>query len=654
MPGLFIRMFILSLGVFTLWVTLAQAAAPPKVGTISITREVLISLPPGKSVYAKQGQNVLNGQKISTLKRSRAEIKFLDGSIIRINERTDLLLRDVTAMKRIRLDRGAVWVQVAKDSNTTVETPTATATAKGTIFIVMVLANGATRVIVFDSAVEVTSEGETTTVQAGQSLDTTGGGLGSLIKIPGFTPSTSDSPGTGSAADTSGWWGKPSMGDGTISSPGSDDLGDVRDSPLGEPPPAGSPWFIADSQTRATFLNYVQDEFAPSISGWLNTNPGSTLDDYVASYGNLSINWYEPSGGAMTFMTGLGVNTVSDLIAATLANGGTIYIYIDGGEVIGQIRQRSMYRAGAVRAPVGTPELALIDRTETSLSILAVGLGLSLLADSANLHATPPEFGGMLFGFINEDDFLGGRGILHGKIGRTEYALESNVLRVFNSPLSDAWESRLDSVAVVKHPLAEDWTIFAGRDRFYAGPVFQNRMNTQLISNRYSGVGIETDRKRWALQAAWLYDSNPELTGAQRGALASLLYRAGGGVFGAHLLEATKITPGHGRTASFSYPLFPHKLDIYGEVGISVDDAPVQTYGIYFPEIYQRHDIDLFLEYGTHKGVGQAYSIVGCKKITDAFEARLYTDVIRRAFTAEDEIKVGAGLIWRFGAAKQQ
>jgi hypothetical protein len=102
-------------------------------GTIGdgATTEAAITVP---YVPAMQGQGVRTGQGIRTLKRSFAELDFHDRSVLRVNERTDLVLQDAPTLRNIRLNAGAVWIKVAKGTHTQIETPSATAVARGTAF----------------------------------------------------------------------------------------------------------------------------------------------------------------------------------------------------------------------------------------------------------------------------------------------------------------------------------------------------------------------------------------------------------------------------------------------------------------------------------------------------------------------------------------
>ncbi len=603
------------------------------VGKLSITREVMMTkatVDKGLEwVPAKQNDAVRDSFGVRTLKRSRAEIAFLDKSVLRLNERTDLVVEEVEKMRRVKLTSGAVWVHVVKGANTSVETPTATAMSLGTIYVVLVLKDGRTRIVVLEGRVQVTAGGKTVTVDAGQFIETNADGQpNETQQIP-----TADRP-VEQGGSTQGWWGDVINGVETAVTPGSPIAQELRTTPYNDEAngidviPA---WFITDSTLRESFMLIANNEVVPTIQAELDQ--GLSLVEFRATYGAQDLSYFTSLSLAnrQFYEVELCITTVDQLVASLLANGGTLTMNVRG--------RQSVYRPGA--SPT-TGSLRLIDRTESSTAVLLAGLGAGLALDAKHLSISRPSLGGMVFGFSGNPGFIGGRGDASGVIGQTRYYLESNALKFTNDPASE-WVTRLASSAYVERTVGLNWTVFAGRQRFFAGPVFQNQVSSQLIADRYSGAGIRGDYGRWSLESAWLYDSNPEVAGAQRGALASLYYHLKGGILGVHALEATAVESGHGHTASIVYPVLPHKLDIYGEVGQGVDGANLQTYGMYFPALYQKTDVDLFLEYGRHEGVGHALSLVACKQYTDRLELRGY---INRLNTSTF---IGMGGIWRFG-----
>src|SRR5262245_42874030 len=101
-------------------VAVAHGQGNPVVGKFSAARNAQISRGPsgGDNVFvdAKVGQQVREGFAVRTYRRSFAEITFTDKSALRINEQTDLIVQSAATLRRIRLDRGQVWVRDEKGS----------------------------------------------------------------------------------------------------------------------------------------------------------------------------------------------------------------------------------------------------------------------------------------------------------------------------------------------------------------------------------------------------------------------------------------------------------------------------------------------------------------------------------------------------------
>lgn len=147
-------------------ISLAQNSAI--VGKFSQARNTQVSrgLAANSSQYidAKPGQAVREGYGVRTFRRSFAEITFNDTSVIRVNEDTDLVVQSASTLRRIRLERGAMWVRDQNGSRTSVQTPVDTATARGTEFTVS--ANG--EVAVTSGEVELEAHGATIVLEPGE------------------------------------------------------------------------------------------------------------------------------------------------------------------------------------------------------------------------------------------------------------------------------------------------------------------------------------------------------------------------------------------------------------------------------------------------------------------------------------------------------
>lgn len=102
------------------------------VGRFTAAKNLKVS--PGNGQYrnAKIEDVVRDGCGVRTAKRGLGEITFTDDSVLRINERTDMVVQDANQLRQMRLQRGALWLRVVKGSGTSIQTPVATATVRGT------------------------------------------------------------------------------------------------------------------------------------------------------------------------------------------------------------------------------------------------------------------------------------------------------------------------------------------------------------------------------------------------------------------------------------------------------------------------------------------------------------------------------------------
>lgn len=112
---------------------LANLAAPQEVvGRFTLARKATYSQTRGKFLNAKDQDLVRNGNVVRIARRGFGEITFTDESVLRINESTEMEIQDVNSLRRMRLQRGALWLRVTKGSGTSIQTPVATATVRGT------------------------------------------------------------------------------------------------------------------------------------------------------------------------------------------------------------------------------------------------------------------------------------------------------------------------------------------------------------------------------------------------------------------------------------------------------------------------------------------------------------------------------------------
>jgi hypothetical protein len=129
-------------------------------------------------VAASDGDIVNTGDRVQTAERSHAMVTFFDGSTLEIEPVTTVQIEEAATAAsgaiaiRISQTIGRTWASVQKltraDSKFELRTPTLTAAVRGTGFVTEVLADGTSSVQTTDGAVQVTGQGQSVLVTAGQ------------------------------------------------------------------------------------------------------------------------------------------------------------------------------------------------------------------------------------------------------------------------------------------------------------------------------------------------------------------------------------------------------------------------------------------------------------------------------------------------------
>jgi hypothetical protein len=128
-------------------------------------------------IAASDGDIVNAGDRVQTAERSHAMVTFFDGSTLEIEPATTVQIEEASSANgavaiRIAQTIGRTWASVQKltrvDSKFEVRTPTLVAAVRGTAFMTDVLADGTSSVRTTDGIVQVTAQGQTVAVAAGQ------------------------------------------------------------------------------------------------------------------------------------------------------------------------------------------------------------------------------------------------------------------------------------------------------------------------------------------------------------------------------------------------------------------------------------------------------------------------------------------------------
>jgi len=154
--------------------TIQAATLAQVVGTVEV-------MPAGSAAWraASVGERVTEGDRLRTDALSAATLVFFDQSTTALGTDTELVVAQMRSQhggKIIVLYQalGQTYNQVQRlpdaASRFEIETPTAVAAVRGTEFALTVDSDGATRVMVVEGVVNVTAQGSTVTLRAGQEI----------------------------------------------------------------------------------------------------------------------------------------------------------------------------------------------------------------------------------------------------------------------------------------------------------------------------------------------------------------------------------------------------------------------------------------------------------------------------------------------------
>ena len=623
------------------------------VGTLSIVRHVEVTRTRAtpqirdrvERVLATQGEEVFSEEFIRTLKRSSAEVAFQEGTLVRLKDRSEAIFRQEKSGGGVYVISGSIWVKVGA-TPIVIETPVGTVTAQKAILEVSV-EKDAILVNCFEGTATLRRETRSVPLKgkefAGLRVTGTQVSLDAASEIHG------DQLPRDWGGPREAWWQLMDRERGMLVFPGSSAGFALRSSTLTEAlqatvnvPPAPSE-IVNNAADKARLLSISQATVVPAIERTLASDTTLNLSGYRQKFGGDDLSQaYSLSGGDLSFLRGHGIGNVGELFDALNATGASF-----GVDLRSRLASRSVYRPSAWQGASNVRKTAF-DGTQRSNALSFLGVAAAALLDRGS-KLTDVGQDVEAFGVTSDPAALGGRVRLHGAVGKSHYDIEGNYLRLLTGKNTNSYNAL--SVASVEREMGTGVTAFAGRRRFYSGPALLNLSYSQLLGDRYSALGATVNKNGVKAEAAWLYDSNPDVRGAQGGFLASATKQVGAGTFGAQALRVGSLSGGTGFSVSGSVPTSkgPTQMDLYGELGVAPDKSGVVTLGLYFPWIYQASDTDVFLEYSSHQDVSSSFMIVANRALTQGINLRAYFGSSKRTLLNKNNAIGGVGISYALG-----
>jgi len=489
----------------------------------------------GEWAKSKVGTLLPAGSRVRTAKRSKCEIRFPDGSIVRMGPRSDMVIQAVTG-RQMQLKYGSLWAKFIAGSGARIQGGSAVAAVKGTILDFSSWLNP-----------DGTSDDQCTVYDTLRGVD--------FVTPRG---STSLMGGFGSS------WSPPPPG--------------------APPPPPGAPPPPANPQPPGAFAH---GQYSPPSQGFASGSNTQTT----------------PGGNA-----GL-THKQTQYTSKRLVN-----IQLPGtygeeeGElevIVQQVPERKV-RPGsaALFAMAQMPRVAstLVEATVAQTAMPGKLFGKRFFGPYVHTD---------VFGLWGDNDSLVGLRLRPTAIVGDWYVeLGATTWNDFEGN----WHAHLSEGFAAIRPKDSEITI--GRQHFLEGPVNNSDLGTIIGFDTIDAIRWRRElNERWSMNLGLVQDYLPFTNKDLSGHFVRLQTNIAEGMFGFNWVRESGNGSAH--SVDVSLPAVPGAIDLYGEFGCNSEGRHVETWGIYLPALYQKHDIDLFVERASRSGEATLHSLVAYKEISD-------------------------------------
>lgn len=217
-----------------------------------------------------------------------------------------------------------------------------------------------------------------------------------------------------------------------------------------------------------------------------------------------------------------------------------------------------------------------------------------------SLQTSPRELGNRFYALPGQIDLAafaigdGGFGAIWGRASAVSGQYFGEVGLELSTDFRGDPDTGVSDLYVMNRQKNTDFVI--GRQRYLLGPVNNGPLGSLFGVVHYDGFSVDHRGPGYSLYGAWIDDFHTP-TGTPR-RTGGWLARASVPVLGGQL-GVTALQERHadwGWSADLVLPALPGYLDTYAEAGVDPQGRVLNTYGVYFPSLYQATDIDLYVE----------------------------------------------------------
>lgn len=380
--------------------------------------------------------------------------------------------------------------------------------------------------------------------------------------------------------------------------------------PLRNPNDLGSPFFIIRSPDAPYVILHKNEETnVADLAGAAPVTPYPTQTLYFAGGEEFTYTQEPIAGKQELYLQSFSQDERNNaLYHLNLLNDGTQEYgsYAPGIQITRSIRRR----------PNGL-NLGLGNTNGLGNGSVNVGIGNGNGNGSGNLivNIGPPkrsvQTGGL---FLNNPHVGDAAFTANGSDGNFFYANESAVFgKVFMSvggrfgTLDRHSDNQLDQL-MLRYRDRKLGDIQAGRFHWFAGPATNSLLGKFISFSTSDGIlwNLPTNSTTH-VQLAWFDKINP-LEGPRIGGYAARV------AFPASLGQVafSTMTTGQktiGGAMDVEYPLIPHRLQFYGEGGVDTSHSTMYSLGLFLPQLLQKYNATLALEYAYRGGFGNAIAL---------------------------------------------